>query len=426
MTFPAETPTMNTLVSRKPDFLKIDFDRSPFIVIWEVTQACSLACLHCRAEACPGRNIGELTTEEAFALLDETRRFGPVLFVITGGDPLERPDIFEIIRHGAEIGLRMTMTPAGTEKMTRAIIKRMKDSGLVRLAVSLDGHDKESHDKFRGVEGSFEWTMNSIRFAHEIGLEVQVNTTVTHFNKDRVRDIAAILAEESITLWSVFFLVPVGRGGRHLMISPKGHEEVFHELYDLSREMPFDIKTTAAQHYRRVMMQRTAMDRIEGVHQNGSAPLASAPGFNATGGQGGSAHTTAGRASKGVNDGRGFVFVSHLGEVMPSGFLPVSAGNVKNASLVDIYRNHEMFRALRRPEGYENKCGYCDYNDVCGGSRSRAWAITGNFLASESYCTYRPQRPGSDKTASNTYRSDHATASSLSRAEVNAALMKPE
>lgn len=428
MNRPAETPTMNASAPRKPDFLKIDFDRSPFIVIWEVTQACALACVHCRAEARPCRDTRELTTEEAFALLDETRQFGPVLFVITGGDPLERPDIFDIIRHGAEIGLRMTMTPAGTEKMTRATIQRMKDAGLVRLAVSLDGHDKESHDKFRGVAGSFEWTMNSIRFAHKIGLEVQVNTTVTHFNKDRVREIATILAEENITLWSVFFLVPVGRGGRHLMISPKGHEEVFHELYDLSREMPFDIKTTAAQHYRRVMMQRAAMDRIEGVHRNGngSGPLASSPGFNAAGGHNGSAHTTAGRASKGVNDGRGFVFISHIGDVMPSGFLPVSAGNVRNASLVDIYRDHEMFRALRRPEGYENKCGYCDYNDVCGGSRSRAWAVTENYLASEPYCTYRPQRPGAGKPASNTYRGDHAGASSLTRAEVSAALMMPE
>jgi MoaA/NifB/PqqE/SkfB family radical SAM enzyme len=266
------------------------------------------------------------------------------------------------------------MTPADTEKMTRATIQHMKDAGLVRLAVSLDGHNKESHDKFRGVEGSFKWTMDSIRFAREIGLEVQMNTTVTRFNKHRAHDMAAILAKENPTLWSVFFLVPVGRGGRHLRISPKEHEEIFHESYDLNREMPFDIKTTAAQYYRWVMIPRAAMDRIEGVHQNGNRnnSIASSLGFNAAGSGNGSAHTVAGRSTKGVSDGRGFVFISHLGDVIPSGFLPVSASNVRNASLVDTYRDHEMFRALRRPKGYENKCGYCDYNDVYDGSRSRA------------------------------------------------------
>jgi len=246
MNFPLSTLPAHALPSQgsapKPDFGAVDFDRSPFLVIWEVTQACSLACLHCRAEARPCRDAGELTTKEAFALLDETRRFGPVLFVITGGDPLERPDIFDIIRHGAEIGLRMTMMPAGTRKMTRPTIRRMKEAGLVRLAVSLDVHDSENHDTFRGVDGSFVWTMNSIRYAREIGLEVQVNTTVTQFNQEKIRDIADILAAEGIALWSVFILVPVGRGLHHHMVTPQKHEEIFHELYDLGREMPFDIK----------------------------------------------------------------------------------------------------------------------------------------------------------------------------------------
>ncbi len=318
---------------RKPRIGEIDFDRSPFIVIWEAIQACSLACLHCRAEARPCRDIGELSTGEAFALLDETRRFGPVLFVITGGDPLERPDIFDIIRHGSEIGLRMTMTPAGTEKMTRETILRMKEAGLVRLAVSLDGHDHTSHDKFRGVEGSFDWTMDSIRIAREIGLEVQVNTTVTRFNQDRIREIAEMLAGEDIALWSVFFLVPVGRGARHLMVTPKKHEAVFHELYDLVHTMPFDIKTTAAQHFRRVLMQRAAQDRLMKTPGAGNAPqpFTPAPGFIT-----GTGPSGAGRAAKGVNDGMGFVFISHLGDIMPSGFLPVAAGNIRRDSLADI------------------------------------------------------------------------------------------
>ncbi len=427
-TGPIETPAG----ARKPRIGEFDFDRSPFIVIWEVTQACSLACLHCRAEARPCRDAGELNIEEAFALLDETRRFGPVLFVITGGDPLERPDIFDIIRHGSEIGLRMTMTPAGTEKMTRETILRMKEAGLVRLAVSLDGHSCESHDKFRGVEGSFDWTMDSIRIARGIGLEVQVNTTVTRFNQDRIRKIAEMLAGEDIALWSVFFLVPVGRGVKHYMVTPKKHEAVFHELYDLGRTMPFDIKTTAAQHFRRVLMQRAALDRRRGAPGNGGGPrpLASAPDFSANpagNGPTGTGPAGAGRAAKGVNDGMGFVFISHLGDIMPSGFLPVAAGNVRRDSLSGIYRDHEMFRALRQPKGYAGKCGYCDFQDVCGGSRSRAWAVSGNYLASEPYCTYRPRRPGSDLPASNTYRGEaHAEAGALSRDEVAAALSEAD
>lgn len=416
---PFPIPRLAAAGAQKPDFLNIDFDLSPFIVIWEVTQACSLACLHCRAEAQPLRNPGELTTQEGIALLDETRKFGRVLFVITGGDPLERPDIFELIRHGADIGLRMTMTPAGTEKMKPEVIGRMKDAGLVRLAVSLDGHNRESHDKFRGVDGSFQWTLDAIRAARAIDLEVQVNTTITRFNEDNVRDIADLLAAEDIALWSVFFLVPVGRGLQHHMVSPQKHEEIFHQLYDLTKEMPYDIKTTAAHHFRRVTMQRAALDIIHSDSGNGNrnpgnlSPFA-APGFNAG----------VGRASKGVNDGRGFVFISHLGDIMPSGFLPTSGGNVRTDSLVEVYRQSKMFRDLRDSDGFTGKCGYCDYNDVCGGSRARAFSMTGNFLATEPYCTYRPHRPGSDKPASNTYRGPHSETGNLTREQVMAALEK--
>ncbi len=412
--------------AQKPGFLDIDFDLSPFIVIWEVTQACSLACLHCRASARPCRSIGELTTREGFALLDETRKFGRVLFVITGGDPLERPDIFELIRHGTDIGLRMTMTPAGTEKMTPGKILQMKKAGLARLAVSLDGHGEESHDKFRGVEGSFRWTMDSIRTARAIGLEVQVNTTVTRFNEDNIHDIAGMLAAEDIALWSVFFLVPVGRGLRHHMVTPKKHEAIFHELYNLNKKTSFDIKTTAAHHFRRVTMQRAALDRMKNKSAGGNGKpgvISPSPHLSPFGAPGFS--TGVGRASKGVNDGRGFVFISHLGEIMPSGFLPAAAGNVRQQSLVDVYRENEMFRDLRDSECFEGKCGYCDYNDVCGGSRARAFAVTGNHLGTEPYCTYRPRRPGSGKPASNTYKGPHGDAGGLTREEVMEVLGKP-
>jgi len=400
---------------QKPSFQEIDFARSPFLVIWEATQACDLACLHCRAEARPCRDAGELSTEEGMALLEDARRFGPVLFVLTGGDPLKRPDIFDLIRHGHAIGLRMTMTPSGTQLLTRERVRQMRAVGLARVAVSVDGPDRLSHDMFRNVPGSFDWTMDCIRWAREEGLEVQINTTVTRFNKTRLREMADMVARLGITLWSVFFLVPVGRGNKHHMVSPAEHEALFHQLYDFSKEMPFDIKTTAAQHFRRVSMQRAAWDRLHGGAPDpagGASPFRGGPGFSAG----------IGRAAKGVNDGNGLVFISHRGEVMPSGFLPVSAGNVRSRSVVDIYRESELFCSLRLPDSYSGKCGYCDFRDICGGSRARALAAAGDPLASEPFCTYRPQKPGSAKPASNTYKGPHAEAGAVTRAQVIEAL----
>ncbi|MFQ5692682.1 MAG: TIGR04053 family radical SAM/SPASM domain-containing protein [Nitrospinota bacterium] len=427
----AETPAgapARPFPAGKPDFRSLDFSRTPFIVIWEVTQACDLACLHCRAQARPWRDPCELTTEEGFRLLDDVRKFGPVLFVLTGGDPLYRPDIYEIIRYGTDIGLRMTMTPSGTKLVRKEMIRRMKDEGLARLAVSLDGHDRESHDGFRGVPGSFAWTMNCIRWAREVGLELQVNTTVTRYNRDHIREIGEMLRDEGIALWSVFFLVPVGRGLKHDMVSPAEHEELFHLLYDMSREMPYDIKTTAAQHFRRVVLQRAAFERIArggGAHNGDIRPGEpggdSRPGFLPPGRSRGF-DAGIGRAAKGVNDGNGFVFISHVGEVFPSGFLPRSGGNVRERSVVEVYRESELFKTIRRVSALKGKCGYCDFADVCAGSRARAYGVTGDYLASEPYCTYNPPKPGSGRPVRNSYAGPHAESGVLSRVQVTAAL----
>jgi radical SAM protein len=399
------------LPSARPDLRSLDFNRSPFIVVWEVTQACDLACLHCRAEARNWRDPNELSTEEGFALLEEVRKFGRVLFVLSGGDPLYRPDIYDFIRHGTEIGLRMTMTPSGTKLVRKDMVRRMKDEGLARLAVSLDGPDQAAHDGFRGVSGSFDWTMNCIRWAREVGLEVQVNSTVTRFNQDHIREIGERLRHEGISLWSVFFLVPVGRGLKHDMVSPAKHEELFHLLYDMNLEMPYDIKTTAAQHYRRVVLQRTAAERRLRREETTSGGLRS-------GGPPNGIHNGIGRALKAVNDGNGFVFISHVGEVFPSGFLPCPAGNVREQSIGEIYRDSKIFKDLRRVAALEGKCGYCDYIDICGGSRARAYGVTGNYLASEPYCTYQPPKPDTDRPAKNHYKGIHAEVGSLTRAQV--------
>ena len=461
----------------KPDFASVDFNTAPFIVIWEVTRACDLRCVHCRAEAITMRHPLELTFKEGCKLIDQIREFGKPLFVITGGDPLKRPDIYDLIKYGDKKGLRVALTPSGTQLMQPPVIKKFKDSGLSRLAVSLDGSCKEIHDTFRKVDGSFDWTVESIKEARRNDIPVQINTTVCKHNLKDVRAIAELLGTLDICLWSVFFLVPTGRGLRSDIVSARDHEDVFNLLYDLSKVMPYDIKTTAAQHYRRVVVQRRRQEVAELVAQGktedeaarivqmnsipkaipnanyepggwirnsepgaaakGAPPLATgedfaalkakigrmrnagAPEFviakleaqlHAAGGKSadGSApiefltrQDTAradaamdiGRASKGVNDGNGFVFIDHIGLVYPSGFLPFVVGDVRKTSLVDIYRDSPIMRQLRDYPTLKGKCGWCDFRDICGGSRSRSFGVTGDFLASEPYCSYFPQKP---------------------------------
>lgn len=357
--------------------MRPNFDQNPFIAIWETTRACDLACLHCRAEAINFRHPNELNTEESFLMIDQVGECGNPLFVLTGGDPMKRPDLFDIIPYAVRKGLRVAMTPSGTPLMTQQVVEGLKKVGLSRLAVSLDGSCPEVHDHFRQVPGSYRWTMNCIEYAHEVSLEVQINTTVSRHNLSDLEHLAELLERKKISLWSVFFLVPTGRGKVEDEITPEDYEAVFQFLADRYLKSSFDIKTTAAPHYRRVLLQRLkslpAHDRPQKLAQAG--PI--------------------GRAA-GVNEGRGFIFVSHTGEIYPSGFLPISAGNVKRDRLIDVYRNSALFRDLRDPDKLEGKCGYCEYRTICSGSRARAYALTGNYLAEEPFCAYFPKLSKSD------------------------------
>jgi len=367
--------------ARKTSFGEIDFNQSPFIVIWEITQACDLACLHCRACAQPLRHPLELTTQEGFRLLEEIRRFGKPLLVLTGGDPMKRPDVFELIEHASSLGLRVAMSPSATPLVTREAVEEMKRRGLMRMAISLDGATPDSHDAFRRVPGSFERTLEVVKDAQEVGLSLQINTTVTRYNKHELDALGArFLKWPGMALWSVFFLVPTGRGRSEDEITPEEYEEVFHWLYDFSKKAPFDVKTTAAPHFRRVILQRQKEERRHGEAAEKPAPRI---GFAL----GSGSH----RAPKGVNDGNGFVFISHTGEVFPSGFLPVSGGNVRKQSIVDIYRDSPLFRELRDPDLLRGKCGVCEFRKVCGGSRARAYAVYGDYLAEEPFCVYEPR-----------------------------------
>ncbi len=334
------------------------FDRAPRIVIWEMTRACALACTHCRAEAVPRRHADELSTGEAFDLVEQIVESGASLFVLSGGDPLMRDDVYKIVTYARTRGLTVAVTPSATGRLTDDALLRLEAAGAHRIALSLDAPDAEAHDAFRGVRGSYDRTLRALRSAREIGLDVQINTTLSRRNHERVDEFAALLATLDIALWSIFFLVPVGRASLELMLDAQETDAAFERIAKVAADAPFAVKTTEAPHFRRYLAQ----------HYPGTP------------------------SRPGVGDGRGFVFVSHVGEVYPSGFMPISAGNVRTTPLRTIYREHELFVRLRQPWTFAGKCGYCEFNAICGGSRARAYAVTGKPFGSDPTCSYQPAR----------------------------------
>lgn len=349
----------------------VDFDRAPFTIAWEVTRACAFSCVHCRADAQHRRAPGELTTEEGYALIDRFAEFGSPILVFTGGDPMMRKDLFDLIAYADRAGLRCSLTPTATALPTVARLRRAQEAGVRRIALSLDAPTPEVHDDFRKVRGSWERTMTILRNAHEIGLSAQINTTVTTHNVDVLEEMVTFVREVGAVQWSVFFLVPMGRGQELSMISPEQHERVLTWLHDLSLAGDFDVKATAAPMYRRIVAQRS---------RAGAVPDGAGFAF----------HDGLDRPVQGVNDGRGFLFVSHLGDITPSGFLPIVTGNVRTDDVVEVYRDHPLFRDLRDASKLTGKCGACEFREVCGGQRGRAYAVTGDPLASDPACAYVP------------------------------------
>ena len=373
-----------------------DFNISPFVVIWENTRACDLACRHCRAAAQSKRSKFELSTEQGFHLIDEIGEMKPKVFVITGGDPLKRDDVYAMIAHARAKGLEPSLTPSATPLLTEEAVEKMKAHGLGRMAVSLDASCASLHDDFRRVPGSFDITLRAIRAAKRLDIPVQVNTTVSRRTIADLPHMVETLQDLGIAMWSVFFLVPTGRAKNADLVSPQEVEDLFAFLYDTSKRVPFSIRTTEAMHYRRYMLQRMSAERgvdlgalrdpATGLidastlflqHGPGPMPLGIRPG-------------AVSRAPRGVNEGKGFVFISHIGDVFPSGFLPMKAGNVKNESLRDVYRSSELFLSLRDTGKLKGKCGRCEFRDLCGGSRARAWSMTGDVFEADPLCTYEP------------------------------------
>jgi radical SAM protein with 4Fe4S-binding SPASM domain len=341
-----------------------DFDDRPFLVFWEITRACALACSHCRAEAQSHRHPEELDFAESLRLIGQLAAWQPPMLILTGGDPLMRKDAMDLVRAAADAGLHVGLSPSATQRLLQADFGELKAAGVQRMSLSLDGATRETHDAFRGVGGTYDRTIEAVRRAHEVGLSLQINTTLTRGNMGEYEDFKRLMFELKPAMWSVFLLVPTGRAGMKDLPDPEDIERVFEDMAGLVGHAPFAVKTTEGHHFRRVVMQ-----------QNGGGASRPRPGM---------------RSPLGIRDGRGVMFISHVGEVSPSGFLPMVCGNVKTTPPSDIYRNHPLFVSLRDNNALGGKCGRCQYRSVCGGSRSRAYGVFGDPFAADPSCVYQP------------------------------------
>lgn len=380
-------------------YTRADFAHSPLMFYYEVTRACDLVCMHCRAESQTCAAPGELQHADSLRLIDQLATFPrPPNLVLTGGDPLKRADIFELIAYAAGKGLSVALTPSATPLATGESFRRARDAGALRLGISLDGADAATHDSFRGWSGSFARTLEMLADARTLGLGVQINTSITRRNFHQIDAMAELLAREGIFMWSVFFLIPVGRGVGQARITPAEYEVAFEKLWGHARSKPFAVKTTEAPHYRRYVLQQggnpqagRGAENVQHPTSNVQRPSSGAMRTLAADAAPGPRDHHA-RAPLGVGDGKGIMFVSNAGEIYPAGFLPLLCGKFPADSVVETYQRHPTFLRLRDPNQLKGKCGACEYRQVCGGSRSRAYAVTGDDMAAEPDCTY--ESPG--------------------------------
>ena len=339
------------------------------LVAWETTRNCNLACMHCRASATHGPFSGELDTDGAFRLLDQISQVGKPIIILTGGEPLLRPDIFDIARYGTQKGLRMVMAPNGT-LITEKFAKQMADAGIQRISISLDGATRETHDRFRGIDGAFEGALRGIKLAKEAGVEFQVNTTITKTNLKEIPEIQELAIKLGAVAHHIFLLVPTGRG-KYIVdqeITAAEYERTLNWFYDQREKSPLQLKATCAPHYYRILRQR--------AKQEGKAVTFKTHGMDAF--------------TRGCLGGTGFCFISHRGIVQPCGFLDVNCGDITKTSFADIWNGSDTFLSLRNFNNLTGKCGRCEFRKVCGGCRARAYEATGDFLAEEPLCSYQP------------------------------------
>jgi len=348
-----------------------DYARTPINIYWEITQACALACRHCRAEAAPNPHPMELTFEEGVVFLRQIRDFGDPLpqLILTGGDPLARRDLYELIDEAHALGIGISITPAATPALTRETLVRLKEHSVEGLGLSLDGSTAARHDAIRGVPGTFDRTLQAIRWAQELEMPLQVNTLVAAETSADVPATYELLKGFGVTRWSLFFLISVGRGKVLQPLSPEDGEKLMMWIHETSRHAPFTVATTEAPSYRRVALEQMRAEGLTGEQIKKSATF----------------------RSFGIRDGHGIMFVSNTGDICPAGFLPLSAGNVRKDRVADVYRNAPLFQSMHDPGQFEGRCGVCEYSALCGGSRARAFEATGSPLASDPFCLYEPE-----------------------------------
>jgi radical SAM protein len=345
-----------------------DYAQTPLNVYWEMTQACALACRHCRAEAIATPDPAELNFAEAKSLLNQIVGFGDPLpqLILTGGDPLARPDLYEVIDQAHALGIAISITPAATPALTREVLAKLQQHGVEGLGLSLDGSNADRHDSIRGVAGTFDRTIDAMRWAQELGMPLQVNTLVAAETVDDLPAIYELLKPLQPARWSLFFLIAVGRGKVLQPLTPEQSEELMGWIHETSNTAPFTVATTEAPSYRRVALNRMRAEGLTGIE------IKRSPAFRGFG----------------IRDGNGVVFVSHTGDICPAGFLPLAAGNVRKDQLADVYRNSSLFEALHDPSRLHGRCGHCEYHSLCGGSRARAYQAIGDPLGEDPLCAY--------------------------------------
>lgn len=339
-----------------------DYNERPFILFWEVTRACALACRHCRAEAQKKPAPDELTHAEAMKLADQITQLHPQMLVLTGGDPVMREDLLDIVRRTAGSGLRVALSPAATPLLLRTNWEELRTAGVSSLSLSLDGATAETHDRFRGVPHTFDRTLEAARRAKEAGLMLQVNTTLSRSTIRELPLFETLIQRILPDVWSLFVLVPTGRATMEELPTAEQLETVWQRVLELRKgNLPFVIKTTEGHHFRRALLQAATEGKA-------SAPRHLIP----------------------TRDGKGVFFISHTGEMQPSGFLQISLGNVRHEDLIKTYREHPIMQKLRDDDALGGKCGRCEFRHVCGGSRARAYEMTGDMFAAEPLCCYTP------------------------------------
>ena len=344
-------------------FSLFDFNERPFLIIWETTRACDLSCVHCRAAATPDPEPDELTHEEAKRFIADVHRMGTPILIFSGGDPLKRTDLEELVSYARGLGLRTGVIPAVTQNLTRERMKLLARAGLHQIAFSLDSADPIEHDQFRRVPGVYDRTLRAVKEAREVGLRVQINSLVNVHNTDGLDALIELVENLPIVFWEIFFLVPTGRGKILPLLEAEKFKQAFEKIYAVNKRASFIVKVTEAPHYRRFVQEKKEMAHAL-VGARPAMPRELTRGVGPDNG--------IGHAPQGVNSGKGFLFVSSRGNVMPSGFLPIHLGNVREESVVDIYRESPVLKELRNPLLLKGRCGDCTYADICGGSRARA------------------------------------------------------